>query len=135
MSDKIAIYERQFNLFFNLIVDLKCLMCDRGYWLSSLQTMTDSFHVRHKGYKHRAGSDSLITSETYFQYLEMHYKSFFCFLNVNYIHPISTMPCLHLTDLAYIRGWSTWQVIRSAWRQMIMFKGPLCCVIFIFNQL
>ena len=62
------------NLSFTRIVDLKCLMCDRGYWLSSLQTMADSFHVRHKGYKHRAASDSLASSETYYHFLEMHYK-------------------------------------------------------------
>ena len=36
--------------------------------------MADSFHVRHKGNEHRAGSDSLVASETYFQFLEMHYK-------------------------------------------------------------
>ena len=34
----------------------KTSMSDSGYWRSSLQTMADSFHVRHKGYKHRAGT-------------------------------------------------------------------------------
>ena len=74
MPDKVSIYERQLNLFFPRIVDLKCLMCDRGYCRGGLQTLADSFHVKRKGTRHQAGSDSLLTGETYFQFVEMHYK-------------------------------------------------------------
>ena len=49
-------------------------MCDRGYEWGSLQTLADSFRVKQKGNKHLAASDSLITSETYLQFLEIHFK-------------------------------------------------------------
>ena len=52
-------------------------MCDRGYERGSLQTLADSFRVKRKGNKHLAGSDPLITSETYLQLLEILKPEFF----------------------------------------------------------
>ena len=45
-------------------------------WILTEQhpNFADSFHVKHKGNKHLACSDSQTTSETYLQFLEMHYK-------------------------------------------------------------
>ncbi|VDO03591.1 unnamed protein product [Rodentolepis nana] len=65
-------FNKLLQLFFPRVVDLKTLLAHHGIFKGGLQEVADNLKVRRCGSKHQAGSDSMLTGETFFRFLEKH---------------------------------------------------------------
>lgn len=64
-------FNKLLQLFFPRVVDLKTLLAHHGIFKGGLQEVADNLKVRRCGSKHQAGSDSMLTGETFFRFLEV----------------------------------------------------------------
>lgn len=71
MPDHVSQYQAMLHMFFPRIVDLKSVMTECKFVKGGLQEMADALNVPRVGNKHQAGSDSMLTGETYFRFLEV----------------------------------------------------------------
>ncbi|VDQ07105.1 unnamed protein product [Trichobilharzia regenti] len=65
---------------FHRIVDLKSMMSEHKFPKSGLQELADLMRVPRIGLQHQAGSDAMLTGETFFRFLEV--ISFYIFTNL-----------------------------------------------------
>ncbi|VDD81009.1 unnamed protein product [Mesocestoides corti] len=66
MPENFSEFQHLLILFFPRIVDLKAIMNEHKFLKGGLQELADALHVQRVGYKHQAGSDSMLTGETFF---------------------------------------------------------------------
>lgn len=71
MPDKFREFQKLLILFFPRIADLKAIMNEHKFLKGGLQELADALHVQRVGFKHQAGSDSMLTGETFFRFLEV----------------------------------------------------------------
>ncbi|TPP62623.1 CCR4-NOT transcription complex subunit 7 [Fasciola gigantica] len=72
MPDNFLEFQKFLLLFFPRIVDLKAMMSEHKFPKSGLQELADLMRVPRIGLKHQAGSDAMLTGETFFRFLEEH---------------------------------------------------------------
>ncbi|CDS35916.1 CCR4 NOT transcription complex subunit 7 [Echinococcus multilocularis] len=72
MPEHVSQYQAMLHMFFPRIVDLKSVMSEHKFSKGGLQELADALHVQRVGYKHQAGSDSMLTGETFFRFLDEH---------------------------------------------------------------
>ncbi|VDP73789.1 unnamed protein product [Echinostoma caproni] len=70
MPDNFLEFQKLLLLFFPRIVDLKAMMSEHKFPKSGLQELADLMRVPRIGLKHQAGSDAMLTGETFFRFLE-----------------------------------------------------------------
>lgn len=64
-------FSRSLNMFFPRVIDLKTLLAHHGIYKGGLQEVADNLRVKRCGSKHQAGSDSMLTGEAFFRFLEV----------------------------------------------------------------
>lgn len=72
MPDNFLEFQKLLLIFFPRIVDLKAMMNEHRFPKSGLQELADLMRVPRIGLKHQAGSDAMLTGETFFRFLEEH---------------------------------------------------------------
>jgi hypothetical protein len=72
MPDNFLEFQKLLLLFFPRIIDLKAMMSEHKFPKSGLQELADLMRVPRIGLKHQAGSDAMLTGETFFRFLEEH---------------------------------------------------------------
>ncbi|KAL5963231.1 CCR4-NOT transcription complex subunit 8 [Taenia solium] len=72
MPEHVSQYQAMLHMFFPRIVDLKSVMAEHKFSKGGLQELADALHVQRVGFKHQAGSDSMLTGETFFRFLDEH---------------------------------------------------------------
>lgn len=84
MPEKIREFQHLLVLFFPRIADLKAIMNEHKYLKGGLQELADALHVQRVGSRHQAGSDSMLTGETFFRFLEVRHLiyHYFRFRNI-----------------------------------------------------
>lgn len=72
MPDNFQEFQNLLLIYFPRIVDLKAMMNEHKFPKSGLQELADSLRVPRIGFKHQAGSDAMLTGETFFRFIEEH---------------------------------------------------------------
>lgn len=72
MPDNFSEFQKLLLIFFPRIIDLKAMMSEHKFPKSGLQELADLMRVPRIGFKHQAGSDAMLTGETFFRFLEEH---------------------------------------------------------------
>ncbi|KAG5442489.1 CCR4-NOT transcription complex subunit 7 [Clonorchis sinensis] len=72
MPDNFQEFQKRLLIFFPRIVDLKAMMSEHRFPKSGLQELADLMRVPRIGLRHQAGSDAMLTGETFFRFLEEH---------------------------------------------------------------
>ncbi|KAK4469982.1 hypothetical protein MN116_007478 [Schistosoma mekongi] len=72
MPDNFLEFQKLLLIFFPRIVDLKSMMSEHKFPKSGLQELADLMRVPRIGLQHQAGSDAMLTGETFFRFLEEH---------------------------------------------------------------
>lgn len=72
MPDNFLEFQKLLIIFFPRIIDLKAMMSEHKFPKSGLQELADLMRVPRIGLKHQAGSDAMLTGETFFRFLEEH---------------------------------------------------------------
>nr|CAH8842746.1 unnamed protein product [Trichobilharzia regenti] len=80
MPDNFLEFQKLLLIFFPRIVDLKSMMSEHKFPKSGLQELADLMRVPRIGLQHQAGSDAMLTGETFFRFLEV--ISFYIFTNL-----------------------------------------------------
>lgn len=65
-------FQKHLVMYFPRIVDLKAMVSERKFPKGGLQELADALHVPRIGLQHQAGSDAMLTGETFFRFLEEH---------------------------------------------------------------
>lgn len=71
MPDNFLEFQKLLLIFFPRIVDLKSMMSEHKFPKSGLQELADLMRVPRIGLQHQAGSDAMLTGETFFRFLEV----------------------------------------------------------------
>ncbi|VEL17352.1 unnamed protein product [Protopolystoma xenopodis] len=71
MPDTYAEFQKHLSLYFPKIIDLKAMMNEYKYLKGGLQELADAMRVPRIGLQHQAGSDAMLTGETFFRFIEV----------------------------------------------------------------
>lgn len=72
MPENFVEFQKMLAIFFPRIIDLKAMMNEHKFLKGGLQELADALHVPRIGLQHQAGSDAMLTGETFFRFLEEH---------------------------------------------------------------
>lgn len=70
-----ASFMELFHIYFPCAYDIKFMMVSIEGLYGGLAGLADTLEVQRIGPMHQAGSDSLLTSQTYFKLIEKHFKN------------------------------------------------------------
>ncbi|VDL94533.1 unnamed protein product [Schistocephalus solidus] len=71
MPENFVEFQKMLAIFFPRIIDLKAMMNEHKFLKGGLQELADALHVPRIGLQHQAGSDAMLTGETFFRFLEV----------------------------------------------------------------
>ena len=71
MPEYVWQYQAMLHVYFPRIIDLKSMMVEYKCGRGGLQDLANGFHVQRIGSSHQARSDSLLTGETFFRFLNV----------------------------------------------------------------
>ncbi|KAF5404562.1 CCR4-NOT transcription complex subunit 7 [Paragonimus heterotremus] len=92
MPDNFLEFQKYLLLYFPRIVDLKAMMSEHRFPKSGLQELADLMRVPRIGLKHQAGSDAMLTGETFFRFLEEHGGGKFDHRVLNLVYGLNYCP-------------------------------------------
>lgn len=71
MPENFLEFQKYLIMYFPRIVDLKAIMSEQNWQTCGLQELADYMHVPRIGLKHQAGSDAMLTGQTFFRIIEV----------------------------------------------------------------